>query len=153
MNERYLARSVLSRNGSEGQVVCRAAGAGAPLVEETAIAQREQFSRIQPKPLAGGVDPLSRTLKLCKKSDRRFIDDAMARRIGVFGTPLLISESSLVAELAKDDGHRLAILDFGFGFDAPLMAAGRIVVLGNRFVCHDPALSVFANAQNRLLRA
>lgn len=140
-------------NRREGKVGGRAAACGAPVIKKPPIAERDQFGGIEAQAVAGRVNPLSRALKLGEEANRRLIDYAMAAGISIFCPPLLVGEGRTVSELAEDDRHRIAIGDLGFCFDAVLVARRRIVVVGKALVGYNPALSVLADAENRLFRA
>jgi len=71
--------------------------------------------------------------------------------VSVFGAPFFVSKGWFISQLAEDNGHGLTVPDFGFRFDAVLVAGGSIVVLRQAFMGNDPSLAVLADAENGLL--
>lgn len=97
------------------------------------------------------VDPLGRAFEFSKETDGCFVDDAVACGVGVFGAPLLVDEGGLVAEGGKDGGNGLAVLDFGFGFDAVLVSfCGGVSVGRQRLVGDNPSVPVAPDAKDGL---
>lgn len=136
--------------GGEGHVTGRASGGLAPVLEEASVAESHQRRRFEAEPGAGCVDPLRRAFQFGEGADGRFVEDAMAGFVGVFGAPLLVDKDRLVAKLGEDHAERLAIGDFGLGFDAAFVAGGGIVVGGHAFMGEQPAVSVAPNTKNGL---
>ena len=128
-----------------------AAGFGAPLVEEASVAEGHEIGLVEPERGSGAVNPFGGAFEFGEEADRGFVDDAVAGGVGVFGAPLLIGEGGLVAEGCEDGGDGFSVFDFGFGFDAVLVALGRGIAVGRQgLVRDDPAVAVAANAEDGL---
>ncbi len=99
----------------------------------------------------GAVDPFGGAFELGKESDGGFIDDAVSGGVGVFGAPFFVSEGGFVADGGEDGGDGMAVVDFGFSFDAVLVVlGGGIAVWREGFVGDDPAVAVAADAEDGL---
>lgn len=127
---------------------------GAPLVEEASVAEGHEVSMGEVEAVGGGVNPFGGAFELGEEADGGFVDDAMAGGVSVFGAPFLVDEGWLVAEGGKDGSDGFAVFDFGFGFDAVLVALGGGVAVGwQGFMGHDPAVAVAADAEDGLAGA
>jgi len=140
-------------NFFEGEVLDGGAGVFAPLVEEAAVAEGDELRGINAEFAAGGVDPFRRAFEFGIDADGGFVEDAVAGGIGKLGAVFFVGEGRLEAELAEDVADGFAILNLRFSFFAMLVGAGGVVVGGQAFVGDDPALSIFANAEDALLGA
>lgn len=129
------------------------AGILAPLVEEAAVAEGDERRGIEAEFAAGGVDPIRRAFEFGIDADGGLVEHAVAGGIGILGAIFFVGERGLEAELDEDVANGFAILDLGFRFFAMLVGAGGVVIGGQAFVGDDPALSIFANAENALLSA
>lgn len=135
--------------GDESHVARGASGFLAPVLEEPSITKGHQRGRVEAEAGGDGVDPFLRPLQFCEIADGGFVEDAMARSIGVFGTPLLIDKDRFVSELAEDDSKSVAVGNFGLGFYAAFVAGGRIVVGGHALVGEEPMVAVSSDSENR----
>jgi L-threonylcarbamoyladenylate synthase len=145
-----LSSTAAALDSREGHVAGGAAGLLLPLFEKAPIAHGRQRRRIEPKLRSDAIDPIFRAFELSKGADRRLIQNAMAGRVGVFSAPLLINEDRLIAKLYEDCTQSIAVCDFGFGFDAALVAGAGIVIRRQAFVSEHPQVSIFSYAKNRL---
>ena len=127
------------------------AGVLTPLVEEAAVAEGDECRGIKAEFAAGSVDPFGRAFEFGIDADGGLVEDAVAGRVGILGAVFFVDKRGLEAELGEDVSDSLSILDLRFGFFALLVARGRVVVGGQAFVGDDPALSIFADAENALL--
>jgi len=66
------------RRWLEGEVGCRGAVLGAPLVKKAAIAQGDVVGLVDTEALGGAVDPFGRSFELGVVADGGFVNHAMA---------------------------------------------------------------------------
>lgn len=131
-----------------------AAGLSAPLIEEASVAEGHEVSMGEVETVGGAVDPLGGAFELGKETDGGFVDDAMAGGVGVFGAPFLVDEGGMIAEGGEDGSDGVAVFDFGFRFDAVLVALGGGIAIGREsFMRDDPAVAVAADAEDGLAGA
>ena len=120
----------------------------APLIEKAAIAQGDVFPGCDSQAHGGAVNPFGRTFELCVVADGGLVDDAVAFAIVPLGAPLLVAEGSDKAKGKKDFSEGSAVGDFGFCFDAMLVAVFARTVGRDAFVGDGPAAGVAADAEN-----
>jgi len=123
-----------------------------PLLEEAAIAGGELLVGIDAEDFGEAVDPVGGAFELGEDAERRFIEDAMGRRIEVrifpFGAPFFIAEGGDEADGGEDVGEGLAVGEIGFGFDAVLVLVFSDAGVGDAFVGEEPLAGVVADAEN-----
>ena len=120
----------------------------APEFEEAAVAECDVLGGVDAEARCGSVDPLGGAFQLGVVADWSFIDDAMAFAIGPLGTPFLVAEGGNEAEREKNFGHRIAVGDFGLGFDAVLVGVFAGTNVRQALVGDRPAAGITAYAQN-----
>jgi hypothetical protein len=137
-------------NFVEGEVGDGAAVVALPLLEEAAVAEGHELGGVDAEFAAGSVDPFGGAFEFGVEADGGFIEDAVAGGVGEFGTVFFVDEGGLEAELGEDVADGLAVLDLGFGFVTMLVAGFGVIVLRQAFVGDDPAVAIFADAEDGL---
>ncbi len=134
----------------EGQVLSWAAGAGLPGEKELAVAFGKAVCRGDVELSEGAVDPVCRAFEFGEDADRGLVKDKVGCRsfgVGVFGAELLVVEGGAEAEACEDLSEGGCVGDFGFGFDAGLVDAGKVFVVWMALVGEDVAAAVIAQAK------
>ena len=120
----------------------------APDFEEAAIAEGDVLGWIDAEARGGAVDPLGGAFQFCVVANGSFIDDTVALAVCPLGTPFFIAEGGREAERKEDLLDRIAVSDFGLGFDAVLVGVFTGTNVRQALVGDGPAASITAYAQN-----
>src|SRR5579863_6929134 len=120
----------------------------APLLEQAPVAERHVGGRGNAERRRDAIDPLRPAFEFGEVADGSFVDHAVALPVAPLAAPLFITERWNQAERMKDLGESVAVGNFGFGFDAMLVAVLAGAVVGQTLVGNGPLAAVGADAQN-----
>jgi len=96
----------------------------------------------------GEVDPLGGAFELGVVADGSFVDNAVALAVLPLGAPFFITERGDEAEGEKDLGQRVAVGDYGFGFDAVLVGVFAGANVREALVGEEAAAGIGADAED-----
>jgi len=132
----------------KSEIGCGGAVLLTPLVEQAPIAERNVIRGADAEARGSAVNPFGRPFELGIIAYGCFVDYAMALAILPLGAPFFVVEGGDQAEREKDFGEDFAVGDFGFGFDAMLVAIFAGSGIGQAFVGHGPAAGIAADAED-----